>query len=211
MNWLTPAFSTLIPFRLQFAPQSALSASTSTARFGSPAPTGTPSTAFRRRRPIYVGAGYSSQSARRRKTNAAALGSDGGLTRSQSVGMVYEMSGSKSREPSVADGKRRKVVEDDDDAPPTFALEQSLPASPAKSVAASPAKASTSLAPKPAVISTPARPSPLWQVSQAGECLTPSIDPFADLSLSQTLHRHHRLKNPPRRLPPGLPLVQPTL
>lgn len=80
--------------------------------------------------------------------------------------MVYEMSGSKEL-PSVADGKRRKVVEDDDDAPPTFALDSTVAASPVKSVPASPAK--SSLAPKPAIAATPARPSPLWQVSQAGE------------------------------------------
>lgn len=156
----------------QFASQSALSASTSTARFGSPAPTASPSTAFRRRRPIYVGAGYSSQAARRRKANAAASNGEGGLTRSQSAGMVYEMSGSKSQEPSVADGKRRKL-EDDEDAPPTSALDASVAASPFNSAPASPA-AKLAPAPKSTVISTPARPSPLWQVSQAGEFLLSS-------------------------------------
>lgn len=160
----------LITSTLQLLPRSAsqtLPASTSTARFGSPAPSASSSALFRRRRPVYVGAGYSSQAARRRKANAAAASGEGGLTRSQSVGMVYEMSGSKTEEPSVADGKRRKVVEDSDDAPPPFATTE-VPIPPSPSVAPSPAKASVPLGPKYSVISTPARPSPLWQVSKAG-------------------------------------------
>ncbi|ORY70641.1 hypothetical protein BCR35DRAFT_307947 [Leucosporidium creatinivorum] len=160
-----------------FLPHSAsqtFPASTSTARFGSPAPSASSNAPFRRRRPVYVGAGYSSQAARRRKANAAAANGEGGLTRSQSVGMVYEMSGSKTEEPSVADGKRRKVVEDSDDAPPPFATEAPIPSSPAPSVAPSPAKAPVSLGPKYSAISTPARPSPLWQVSKAD---TPSPSP----------------------------------
>lgn len=81
------------------------------------------------------------------------------------MGSVHEM----SEEPPVADGKRRKVNEVEEDAPPPFAADRDAPPSPGKEVAPSSTSKSSALsAPKSSVVSTPARPSPLWQVSQAG-------------------------------------------
>ncbi|BGP41364.1 hypothetical protein JCM10450v2_005405 [Rhodotorula kratochvilovae] len=132
--------------------------------------------AAKRRRPIYVGAGYSS---RRRRTGAL-----GGLVSSQSESALSSLAG-----PST-DGKRRRTGadrEDEDDIP--VATLDDIVASPARASPASPARKVEPAAvpqPKPssaqpkfggassASASTPAKPSPLWQVSSQSESATPT-------------------------------------
>ncbi|GAA6054296.1 hypothetical protein JCM3770_001420 [Rhodotorula araucariae] len=131
--------------------------------------------AAKRRRPIYVGAGYSS---RRRRTRAL-----DGLASSQSESALSALAG-----PST-DGKRRRTgadrVEEDDI--PIATLDDIVasrahpaPASPGRTVERSPAPkpqpASTvsKFAGASASASTPAKPSPLWQVSSQSESATPT-------------------------------------
>ncbi|SGY14904.1 BQ5605_C013g07160 [Microbotryum silenes-dioicae] len=139
-------------------------------------------TPYRRRRPIYVGAGYSSRSARRNRTPGSHSASNGSnLTRSQSEGGSLNSLGANS---SAAEGKRRRVeAEDAPPAPSTSNL--SYAASPGPSAPASPSPAAamtdsskTSIFSRAKItanaVSTPVRPSPLWQVSKAE---TPSPSP----------------------------------
>lgn len=128
---------------------------------------GSASSPFRRRRPVYVGAGYSSQSARRRKTGSSIF-SEGALKRSQSEGIVFSLL-DKPEVSSVVDGKRRRVEEPVEEpvavAPAPVAAPASVPTTGAPTKPAS----SVFAAPKFSALTTPARPSPLWQVSKAGE------------------------------------------
>ncbi|KAK4049133.1 hypothetical protein OIV83_004349 [Microbotryomycetes sp. JL201] len=142
--------------------------------YGSPAPSSqSPANGFRRRRPIYVGAGYSSASARRRRTAGNASEA---LSRSHS---------DMSLGSPVADGKRRRMDNDEHDdasvAPPTTSLSTLPPPSPVQSTSVT--------SPKPAIPatfsrltsqSTPVKPSPLWQVSKAA---TPLPSPAKNESL----------------------------
>ncbi|SCV70327.1 BQ2448_1721 [Microbotryum intermedium] len=137
-------------------------------------------TPYRRRRPIYVGAGYSSRSARRNRTpgsHSASTGSN--LTRGQSEGGLLNSLGGTN---STAEGKRRRV--EAEDVPPVASTSNlSYSASPGPSASPSPAPSSTDNT-KPSIfsrakvtanaVSTPVRPSPLWQVSKAD---TPSPSP----------------------------------
>lgn len=133
---------------------------------------------YRKRRPIYVGAGYSSQAARRRRMNAV-IDADSRLRRSQSDSHVSDLVDDQAQS-SVAAGKRRRVeADDDDDAPPPFSnvSADSVQPSPApKSSIRSSATSNNlnSLSRPSAPVATPARPSPLWQVSKAD---TPSPSP----------------------------------
>lgn len=122
----------------------------------------------KRRRPMYVGAGYSSR--RRRATIA-------GVSQSQSEAALS--SGSDALE-----GKRRKTGRDAEDDIPVATLDdvvvspapvrtltsQRAPAIPAIAANEPVKSASATLAGTSASssTSTPAKPSPLWQVSQAG-------------------------------------------
>ncbi|KAM0786529.1 hypothetical protein ACM66B_001986 [Microbotryomycetes sp. NB124-2] len=153
---------------------------TSESAFGSPgAAAQSPATGFRRRRPIYVGAGYSSASARRRRT--ANLAADA-LSHSQSEA---SLSSSLTGSSAVIDGKRRKMDDDEHDnelsAPPTLSLANQAPASPAASTSTAKTTGPGSrLAVSSATAhSTPAKPSPLWQVSKAA---TPSPSPAKSVS-----------------------------
>ncbi|BGP17359.1 hypothetical protein JCM10213_003403 [Rhodosporidiobolus nylandii] len=124
---------------------------------------------YKRRRPLYVGAGYSS-----RRRNAAKAAS-GGMSRSQSESSLSLLSSSDS---TAADGKRRRT-----DAERTKE-EEDIPVASLDDVVAVPSPVSKPPAqvlekplekPKPlssfsrfnAGTSTPSKPSPLWQVSQA--------------------------------------------
>ncbi|KAL8276976.1 hypothetical protein RQP46_010611 [Phenoliferia psychrophenolica] len=131
--------------------------------------------AFRRRRPLYVGAGYSSQSARRRATKASSSNGEGFLKRSQSESSgLGQPAAAAVDEPeeTVAEGKRRRVEEPvGGGAIKKSATEGNLAGmlgEPRKTVVVAP------LVPKFAPVTTPARPSPLWQVSKAD---TPSPSP----------------------------------
>lgn len=145
-----------------------VSASGSSVSSTTPAPI---DAAFRRRRPIYVGAGYSAQSARRRKPTPSVFGSNEGLKRSQSESMVYELAEGPAAS-TVADGKRRKVEEQDGGMSKSASLGSlaTLAAPPVASPAPAPRAGPSALSSqKPSVVATtPARPSPLWQVSKAG-------------------------------------------
>ncbi|GAA5879742.1 hypothetical protein JCM16303_004157 [Sporobolomyces ruberrimus] len=142
-----------------------------------------PSSTYKRRRPLYVGAGYSS---RRRKT----ANSDGGMSKSQSESSLFGLViGASST--SVVDGKRRRMEEGPlEEDIPVASLDDVLASGP---IATTPSPASTSadggsgtsdesqdkLKSKPSLsrftgTSTPAKPSPLWQVSKAD---TPSPSP----------------------------------
>ncbi|BGP25616.1 hypothetical protein JCM10295v2_004544 [Rhodotorula toruloides] len=106
----------------------------------------------KRRRPVYVGAGYSS---RRRKTLA-------GLSGSQSESSLASLTAGHD----AKDGKRRRTERDEEDDIPVASLEDVI-ASPAPS-----REAAALSQPRPALrtesrtAATPAKPSPLWQVSQ---------------------------------------------
>ncbi|BGP09154.1 hypothetical protein JCM10049v2_005009 [Rhodotorula toruloides] len=118
----------------------------------------------KRRRPVYVGAGYSS---RRRKTLA-------GLSGSQSESSLASLASG----PDATDGKRRRTERDEEDDIPVASLDDVL-ASPAPSSRGAKAALPTQSA-RPAVrnesraAATPAKPSPLWQVSQTADAPTPS-------------------------------------
>ncbi|GAA6013984.1 hypothetical protein JCM11491_003477 [Sporobolomyces phaffii] len=140
---------------------------------GSALQTGTTST-YRRKRPLYVGAGYSS---RRRKTNVSA----GGISKSQSEGSLANLAASSSK----TDGKRRRTQEDEmEEDIPVASLDDVLVSAPVASTSVSSStnaseKAQDKLKSKPSLsrftgTSTPAKPSPLWQVSKAD---TPSPSP----------------------------------
>lgn len=165
--------------------QGHISSSSLNSLFDSPSGSVSQSSPFRRRRPIYVGAGYSSQGSRRRKQGAQSTG-DQGLTRSKSDGMVYEMangSSGASGGSGLADGKRRRV---DEEAPSNVPLESGFglrgststpsfssspePSSEPKRMSTLTKATSSLLSYAKPVTTTPARPSPLWQVSKAGLC-----------------------------------------
>lgn len=169
--------------------QGHISSSSLNSLFDSPSGSVSQSSPFRRRRPIYVGAGYSSQGSRRRKQGAQSTG-DQGLTRSKSDGMVYEMangSSGASGGSGLADGKRRRV---DEEAPSNVPLESGFglrgststpsfssspePSSEPKRMSTLTKATSSLLSYAKPVTTTPARPSPLWQVSKAA---TPSPSP----------------------------------
>lgn len=186
----TPNFRSIQPSFLS-QPASQVPSSSASSVFGGAAPSiagsAIPPTATKRRRPIYVGAGYSS---RRRRT---ALGS--GLASTQSESALSSLAGGPSSG-NNADGKRRRTGanDEDEDDIPVATLDDivaspartaaAVPASPARSFVASPAPASKPKAPAPAALSkiagagtgasTPAKPSPLWQVSSQSEAATPS-------------------------------------
>ncbi|GAA5895716.1 uncharacterized protein JCM6883_001597 [Sporobolomyces salmoneus] len=142
---------------------------------------------YRRRRTLYVGAGYSS---RRRKPTL----SSGGITKSSSEGSLFGIASGGQSSGSITDGKRRRTEEDNmEEDIPVASLDDVLVSAPTPSTSAaassySPSAASTStekVQDKPksnskpplsrfASTSTPAKPSPLWQVSQAN---TPSPSP----------------------------------
>lgn len=131
---------------------------------------------YRRRRPLYVGAGYSAQSSRRRKQGTAIFGSSstlgGDMRRSQSAGNISEMnSGIEETSSSVAEGKKRRI-DDASDSGLSRSVSLGSLASPTSPVQAPTpplvSVKSSSLAQKFAV-ATPVRPSPLWQVSKAGK------------------------------------------
>ncbi|GAA5924256.1 hypothetical protein JCM1841_006887 [Sporobolomyces salmonicolor] len=156
-------------------PYASSSASVNSSIFGAPTQNGSPAGTYKKRRPLYVGAG---QSSRRRKSLAA------GLAKSQSESSLFSIS---SAEPSVAEGKRRRTEHDEEDDIPVASLDDVV-AVPSATPAPSPAPVPvTSVSgphkaqekPKPSLArftgtSTPAKPSPLWQVSQAQ---TPSPSP----------------------------------
>ncbi|TNY21501.1 hypothetical protein DMC30DRAFT_199261 [Rhodotorula diobovata] len=186
----TPNFRSIQPSFLS-QPASQVPSSSASSVFGGAAPSiagsAIPPTATKRRRPIYVGAGYSS---RRRRT---ALGS--GLASTQIESALSSLAGGPSSG-NNADGKRRRTGanDEDEDDIPVATLDDivaspartaaAVPASPARSFVASPAPASKPKAPAPAALSkiagagtgasTPAKPSPLWQVSSQSEAATPS-------------------------------------
>lgn len=130
---------------------------------------------YKRRRPLYVGAGYSS---RRRK----AATSTGGMSKSQSEGALSSLaSGSNS------DGKRRRTEEDETEEDiPVASLDDVLVSAPIAPPASSSStsnnslsteKAQDKLKSKPSLsrftgTTTPAKPSPLWQVSKAGKIIS---------------------------------------
>ncbi|KAK4704621.1 hypothetical protein P7C70_g1588, partial [Phenoliferia sp. Uapishka_3] len=132
-------------------------------------------TPIRRRKPLYVGAGYSSQSARRRAKATE------GLKRSQSDVGSYV---AKEEEPEMGavEGKRRRVEEEDSGYKRSSTMiDLASVASGSGSVTVpAPASATAKYINPPAPIlkiapmTTPARPSPLWQVSRAD---TPSPSP----------------------------------
>ncbi|BGP33148.1 hypothetical protein JCM10296v2_004937 [Rhodotorula toruloides] len=124
-----------------------------------------PSSALpKRRRPVYVGAGYSS---RRRKTLV-------GLSGSQSESSLASLAAG----PDATDGKRRRTERDDEDDIPVASLDDVL-ASPASSLSQGTKAALPAQQIRPAArngsraAATPAKPSPLWQVSQT-DAPTPS-------------------------------------
>lgn len=146
-------------------------------------------TPFRRRRPLYVGAGYSTQTARRRKQNGTLSGAfrssssqneldRSRLSQSESTLSGLAMAGGEIGS-STADGKRRRM-EDSDEAPPssstadstlsrsftTDAMPMTSGLGPFGTTVEPEAKSRASL-----MVSTPVRSSPLWQVSQAGKSL----------------------------------------
>ncbi|GAA5994448.1 hypothetical protein JCM5350_007038 [Sporobolomyces pararoseus] len=157
----------------------------SNASFSLPSPSRSASTVqttstsqYKRRRPLYVGAGYSS---RRRKTN---LGTSG-LSKSQSEGSLFGLASSDS-----SDGKRRRTEDDQmEEDIPVASLDDVLVSVPVASTSISTSSTSTAststekaqdkLKSKPSLsrftgMTTPAKPSPLWQVSKAD---TPSPSP----------------------------------
>lgn len=141
-------------------------------------------TPFRRRRPLYVGAGYSTQTARRRKQNGTLSGafrshsSENELDRSHLSQSENSLS-SLAMAGEIADGKRRRM-EDSDEAPPrllnadstlsrsftTDAMPMTSGLGPVGKSVEPEANSRASL-----TVSTPIRSSPLWQVSQAGKSL----------------------------------------
>lgn len=145
-------------------------------------------TPFRRRRPLYVGAGYST--ARRRKQNGSPAGSfrseEDALRSSHSESMLSSRTMDEAMT-STADGKRRRI-DDEMDRPSDLAVGNlsrslSMGASPKSSIFAATSSGIASyskdqqhplssiplnnLLSQPQV--TPVRHSPLWQVSQAGK------------------------------------------
>ncbi|GAA5825220.1 hypothetical protein JCM11251_006150 [Rhodosporidiobolus azoricus] len=200
----TPNFRTVSPPRtsLSFpfsasdalsAHSSALTTSRAGSAFGGDAPSlagsarsTTPAGGSKRRRPLYVGAGYSS---RRRTSLAAGKAALSALPKSQSESSLFSLA-----ESSNVDGKRRRTAEDeqDEDDIPVARLDDivTLPASPsytARQAEKSRETAKPKLHSQPpfsrlnAGVSTPAKPSPLWQVSQA-DTATPSPPRKATLS-----------------------------
>ncbi|GAA5874925.1 hypothetical protein JCM1840_007152 [Sporobolomyces johnsonii] len=174
----TPNFRAPSPHYLSNPPlpYASSSASANGSIFSAPAQNGSPAGTYKKRRPLYVGAG---QSSRRRKSLAA------GLAKSQSESSLFSLS---SAEPSVADGKRRRTEHDQEDDNPVASLDDIVNAAPSAVPPPSSAPAPvTSVSgphkaqekPKPSLArftgtSTPAKPSPLWQVSKAE---TPSPSP----------------------------------
>lgn len=120
---------------------------------------------FQRRRPLYVGAGYSpNNSARKRKQQTAYAGEI--VSDRPKFEEEVEENG-RAGYGTVAEGKRRKM---DDDS--SVAMTSEVPP-PARPVAAA---VSALTSQKPTPISIPNRPSPLWQSSKAGEsCQSSSI------------------------------------
>lgn len=127
---------------------------------------------YKRRRPLYVGAGYSS---RRRKASS-------GISKSHSEGSLAALAAAETTG-AVVDGKRRRTEQDEmEEDIPVASLDDVLVSAPivSKPSAASPAastsaseKAQDKLKSKPSIsrftgTTTPAKPSPLWQVSKAG-------------------------------------------
>ncbi|KAM0752074.1 hypothetical protein T439DRAFT_200308 [Meredithblackwellia eburnea MCA 4105] len=134
------------------------------------------STPFRRRRPLYVGAGYSSQSARRRKQGSAIFGYVDGIKKSNSEGSLNGPGAADATE-SVAEGKRRKVDDPESSNSSSSGLlgsDSSSSAAPAPSTSSTSTSKAPIIKPRPSISATPAKPSPLWQVSKAD---TPSPSP----------------------------------
>ncbi|GAA5990265.1 hypothetical protein JCM11641_001803 [Rhodosporidiobolus odoratus] len=154
------------------APASEVSVSASTA--------GANGVGRKRRRPLYVGAGYSS-----RRRNTAKSAAAGGLVKSQSESSLFALSAEPS---TTSEGKKRRTMEDnEEDDIPVASLDDivALP-SPSKQAGQVGTEKKGKEMDKPklqqqpsfsrfaAGVSTPAKPSPLWQVSQVD---TPSPSP----------------------------------
>ncbi|KAK4055850.1 hypothetical protein OIO90_003105 [Microbotryomycetes sp. JL221] len=179
-------------FRAAFSPgpsASALPRSTSLQGLTSVASTfGTPSSPFqspasgsRRRRPMYVGAGYSSLSARRRRATTMVQKDEDQLDQGLLAGTT-----------SVAAGKRRRMDDDDGDdgeqsAPPITtmsSLSHSSPKvnQPVTTTAPTQTRSTVKQAVRLAAHVTPAKPSPLWQVSKASPSPSPSPAKVQEMS-----------------------------